>query len=329
MKYKVIGKTGVLVSSLCFGTMTFAEEADEATSIKMFNRCREEGINFFDTADRYQFGKSEEILGKCISLSNCRDEIILSTKLGFQVSGDINDGGLSRKHIMLSVERSLKRLKTDYIDFYFLHIYDPKTPIEETLCALNDLKHQGKILYTGVSNWSAWQIAKALGISRLKGFPFLDCIQPMYNLVKRQAEVEILPLAKDENIGVITYHPLAAGLLTGKYRKKDLAKGRLLENKMFASRFSDPAYYEVTERFIDYAEENNLNTVALAVAWVMANPVVTAPIIGARNLIQLEEILTSLKIHITPKIYQEITSLSINPPVATDRIEERDNIKYL
>ena len=328
MDYKTLGKTGLQISSLVLGTMAFGKEADEETSIKMFNRCRDVGINFFDTADRYGFHKSEEILGKCIS--NCRDKVVLSTKVGNPMGNDVNETGLSRKHIMLGIENSLKHLKTDYIDIYFLHIYDPNTSIEETLCALNDLQRQGKILYAGVSNWSAWQIAKALGISERKGFARFECVQPMYSLVKRQVEVEILPLAKEEGIGVVTYSPLAAGLLTGKYKKRDtLIHGRLIENKMFASRFSDPTYYEVAEKFVDYAKANGLNPSALAVAWVMSNTSVTAPILGARNLTQLEQILASLEIQMTSKMYQEISSLSIIPPVATDRTEERDNIKYL
>jgi len=198
-----------------------------------------------------------------------------------------------------------------------------------TGCQGNDYRvRKGKILYTGVSNWSAWQIAKALGISERKGFARFECIQPMYNLVKRQVEVEILPLAKEESIGVITYHPLGAGLLTGKYKKRDtLIHGRLMENKMFASRFSDPTYYEIAEKFVDYAKANGLNPSALAVAWVMSNTSVTAPILGARNLTQLEQVLASLEIQMTPEIYQEISSLSISPPVATDRTEKIDNIK--
>jgi len=319
MDYKTLGKTGLQISSLVLGTMTFGKEADEETSIKMFNRCRDVGINFFDTADRYGFHKSEEILGKCIS--NCRDKVILSTKVGNPMGRNVNETGLSRKHIMLGIENSLKHLKTDYIDIYFLHKFDPNTSIEETLCVLNDLQRQGKILYIGVSNWSAWQIAKALGISERKGFARFECIQPMYSLVKRQAEVEILPLAKEENIGVISYSPLGAGILTGKYKKDSSVQGRIKENKMYASRYSDPTYYEVAEKFVDYAEASGLHPAALAVVWVMSNNSVTAPIIGARNLTQLDQVLASLEIQMTPEMYQEISSLSVSPPVATDRTE--------
>lgn len=322
MDYRTLGRTGIKVSSLCFGTMTFGKETDEETSIKMFHRCRDAGINFFDTADRYGIGTSENILGKCIT--ECREKIILSTKVGNPIGDDVNDRGLSRRHIMSAVENSLKRLGTDYIDLYFLHIYDPKTSIEETLSALEDLQRQGKVLYVGASNWSAWQIAKAIGISELKRILRFECIQPMYSLIKRQAEVEIFPLAREENLGVITYSPLGAGLLTGKYIKKDnLIQGRILESKLYERRYADPFYYKIAEKFVNYAKARGFNPSALAVAWVMSNPVVTAPIIGARNLKQLEQTLAALEIEMTPEMRKEISALSITPPEATDRSEEK------
>lgn len=322
MEYQILGRTGIKVSSLCFGTMTFGKEADEATSIKMFHRCRDAGINFFDTADRYGIGTSEKILGKCIT--ECREKIILLTKVGNPVGNDVNDRGLSRRHIMSAIENSLKRLGTDYIDLYFLHIYDPKTSIEETLSALEDLQRQGKVLYVGASNWSAWQIAKAIGISELKRILRFECIQPMYNLIKRQVEVEIFPLAREENLGVITYNPLGAGLLTGKYIKKDnLLQGRILESKLYERRYADPAYYKIAEKFVSYAKARGFNPAALAVAWVMSNPVVTAPIIGARNLKQLEQTIAALEIEMTPEMRKEISAFSITPPEATDRSEEK------
>ena len=322
MEYRILGRTGIKISSLCFGAMTFGQEADEATSIKIFHRCRDAGINFFDTADRYGVGISEKILGKCIA--ECREKIILSTKVGNPIGDDVNDRGLSRRHIMSAVENSLKRLGTDYIDLYFLHIYDPKTSIEETLSALEDLQRQGKVLYVGASNWSAWQIAKAIGISELKKILRFECIQPMYSLIKRQAEVEIFPLAREENLGVITYSPLGAGLLTGKYIKKDnLTQGRILENKLYERRYADPANYKIAEKFVSYAKGHGFNPAALAVAWVMSNPVVTAPIVGARNLKQLEQTLAALEIEMAPEMRKEISALSITPPEATDRSEEK------
>ena len=322
MDYKTLGRTGVKVSSLCFGTATFAREADEETSIRMFNRCRDAGINFFDTADQYGSGAAEEILRKCIA--HCRDKVILSTKVGNPVGDEINNQGLSRRHIIQAINNSLKRLGTDYIDLYFLHIFDSSTSIEETIGVLDDLRRQGKILYIGVSNWAAWQIAIGLGISEIRRLARIECIQPMYNLLKRQAEVEIFPLAKEKNIGVITYSPLAGGLLTGKYTSKDkVTQGRFLEQEIYVQRYAENTYYSIAENFVKYARNINVNPAALAVAWVMTNSEVTTPIIGARNLTQLEQALGSLKIKITPEMYQEISSLSISPPIATDRSEEK------
>jgi aryl-alcohol dehydrogenase-like predicted oxidoreductase len=324
MEYRLLGRTGVQVSSLCFGTMSFGGDADEETSAAMFQRCREAGINFFDTANVYSAGRSEEILGRL--LAGCRDEIILTSKSGFPMGQDLNAQGMSRRHIKLQVEGSLRRLGTDRLDVYFLHRFDPKTPIEEPLRALDDLVHEGKILYPAVSNWAAWQIAKALGISARQGLARFECIQPMYNLVKRQVEVEILPLALSEQLGVIPYSPLGGGLLTGKYgpeRKPE--QGRLLENKMYVKRYGEPGYYEMAEAFAAHARERGVHPASLAVAWVMSHPAVTAPIIGARNVSQLEASLAALDIPLTPEWRVEISALSVEPPPATDRSEERDS----
>ena len=327
MEYKTLGRTGVQVSQLCMGTMAFGREADVPTSAAIFNRCRDAGINFFDTANAYAGGRSEEILGQLIA--GCRDEIILTSKVAIPTGPDPNAGGLSRRHITLAVEDSLKRLGTDRLDLYFLHVYDATTPIEETLRALDDLVHQGKILYPAVSNWSAWQIAKALGISIHQGLARFECVQPMYNLVKRQAEVEILPLAKAENLGVITYSPLGGGLLTGKFGTARRPKhGRLVEDQMYMRRYGAPSNYEIAERFAACAASQNVHPVSLAVAWVMSNPTVTAPIIGARSVEQLEASLAALDVEMTPDWRSEISALSIEPPSATDRTEEKAGVLY-
>lgn len=321
MDYHTIGKTGIKVSSLCFGTMSFGGNADAETSRAMFNRCREAGINFFDCANVYNKGESEEILGCCIADS--RDDLVLTTKVNGKMGPGVNDRGLSRRHIMREVENSLKRLNTDRIEFYFVHAFDPDTPIEETLRAMDDLQRQGKILYPGVSNWAAWQIATSLGISYRESLARFECIQPMYNLVKRQAEVEILPLAAAEQMGVITYSPLGGGLLTGKYAGgQKPAQGRLVEQKNYEKRYGDKTYFETADRFTQYAEEQGHHPASLAVAWAMAHPAVTAPIIGARNLEQLEPSLAALDIDMTPEWRNEISGLSTAPPPATDRTEE-------
>jgi aryl-alcohol dehydrogenase-like predicted oxidoreductase len=318
MEYHTVGKTGIQVSNLCFGAMSFGGDADEETSKAMYKRCREAGINFFDTADVY--GRSEEILGECIAHE--RDSIVLTSKVFWNTGADVNARGLSRKHMTLGVENSLRRLKTDYIDFYFVHDFDELTPIEETLRTLDDLQRQGKILYPAVSNWAAWQITKALGISAKEELARFELIQPMYNLVKRQAEVEILPMAASEQIGVITYSPLGAGLLSGKYGvNKRPEQGRLVQNARYGDRYGADEDFVTAEAFTRYAQEHDIKPATLAVAWVMANPAVTAPIIGARNLEQLEDSLAAAEYKLTEEMYAEISNLSRTPSPATDRTE--------
>ena len=322
MEYRPLGRTGVQVSCLGMGAMSFGGEAGQETAEAMFHRCREAGINLFDTANVYNGGRSEEILGGLVA--HCRDEIVLTSKVHFPTGDDVNARGLSRRHIRQAVEASLKRLGTDRLDLYFVHSFDAHTPIEETLRALDDLVRQGKILYPAVSNWAAWQIAKALGISTCKGLARFECIQPMYNLVKRQAEVEILPLAHAEQVGVISYSPLGAGLLSGKYGTAHRPeKGRLVENPSYRQRYGLPVYYEIAERFVAHARERGVHPVSLAVAWVMSHPAVTAPLIGARNLEQLEAALGALDVPMTPGWRAEISALSVEPPPATDRLEEK------
>jgi len=327
MKTRLLGRTGIRVSNLCFGTMSFGGAADEPTSAAMYHRCREAGINFFDCANVYSSGVAEEILGRLICEE--RDQLVIASKVGFPMGEGVNDRGLSRRNILASVEASLNRLGTDRLDVLFVHTFDPDTPMEETLRALDTLVRDGKVLYTGVSNWAAWQIALSLGISACEGLPAFACIQPMYNLVKRQAEVEILPLATSEGLGVISYSPLGGGLLTGKYgmsRKPD--SGRLVDNTMYATRYANDQYYETAERFEAFARERDISPATLAVAWVAANPAITTPIIGARNLEQLEDSLAAADFAMTPELYAEITALSPMPPPATDRTEEQVGVAY-
>jgi aryl-alcohol dehydrogenase-like predicted oxidoreductase len=257
-------------------------------------------------------------------IAPCRDEVVITSKVYFPTGADINARGASRRHIRAAVEASLKRLNTDYLDVYFIHHFDDTTPLEETLSALDDLVRAGKILYPAASNFAAWQVAKALGISAREGWARFECIQPMYNLTKRQAEVELLPMALSEQLGVISYSPLGGGLLSGKYgatRRPDA--GRLLENQMYQTRYGDAFYYDVAERFTNFARERGLHPASLAVAWVASHPAITAPIIGARNLEQLEDALRSTEIAMTAELRAEISALSPEPAPATDRNEER------
>ena len=322
MQYTTLGRTGITVSRLCFGTMSFGGDADEATSAQLFNRCRDAGINFFDCANVYSGGRAEEILGNLAQ--SCRDQLVLTSKVRFKMGDGKNDAGLSRRHIMLQIEASLRRLRTDRVDIYFCHHRDPQTPVEETLRALDDLVHQGKILHVGVSNWTAWQIALGLGQSATLGVAAIQVIQPMYNLAKRTAEMEILPLAADQHLGVIPYSPLGGGLLSGKYsRTTGDEKGRISTNKMYAKRYHEPLYFDIAERFTAAAAALGVHPATLAVAWVKSHPAVTAPIIGARNLQQLEPSLAAGDYEMSVQQRAELTALTPPLPIATDRDEER------
>ena len=322
MNYKWLGKTGIKVSSLCFGTMSFGGDADEAESAKMYRATRELGCNFFDCADGYSKGRAEEILGRLIK--DERDQLVITSKCVVPMGEDVNARGGNRRHIARAVEASLRRLGTDRLDVLFMHRWDPMTPLEETLRALEKLVGEGKVLYLGASYYSAWQIAKGLGIAVRNGWPRFDVIQPMYSLVKRQAESEILPLAHQEGLGVITYSPVGGGLLSGKYgpgRKPD--SGRIVNNPEYASRYRGAWMLETAAAFSELAKHRGVHPVSLAAAWVAAHPDVTCPIVGARSLAQLRPSLDSVQVDMTPDLRREISALSRTPPPATDRLEEQ------
>jgi aryl-alcohol dehydrogenase-like predicted oxidoreductase len=318
MEYRLLGRTGVTVSRLCFGTMCFGGDADEAESKRLYAACREAGISFFDCANVYAKGRSEEILGRLCAHE--RDQLVLTTKLGF--GEQTNDKGLSRRHIAQSIEASLKRLGTDRIDLLFVHRFDPETPIEESLRGLEDVVRGGKALYLGVSNWAAWQIAKALGVAAQQGWTRFDVLQPMYNLVKRQAEVELLPLAEAEGLAVTPYSPVGGGLLSGKYRQGE-AQGRIRQMDMYAKRYAPEWMFQTAARFAEFAESLGWHPVSLAVAWVASHPAITAPIVGARSVEQLQPALKALDLPMTPELRAEVARLSPAPPPATDRLEEQ------
>jgi len=318
--YVNVGTTGVKVSPLCFGAMSFGGDADYETSAEMFRACREAGINFFDTANTYSGGASEEILGKLIAGS--RDDLVITSKACFPAGPGPNDRGLSRRHLTRAVEASLARLGTDRLDFYFMHNFDDSVQIPEVVATLDDLVRAGKIVYPAVSNWAAWQIATALGVSAAEGLARFRLVQPMYNLARRQAEVEILPLALAAGLGVISYSPLGGGLLTGKYGvDKRPSSGRIVDNQLYADRYSQASDFETAARFAAYAEEAGVAPATLAVAWVLGHPAVTAPIIGARNLAQLKDSLAALSFPMPEDLRAAVSALSPTPPPATDRTE--------
>ena len=320
MSTKVLGRTGVQVSQLCFGTMSFGGDADEATSGAMFKAVRDAGINFFDTADQYNKGKSEEILGKLMRGS--REDLVIATKTFNPTGEDRNAKGNSRRHLTRALDASLKRLQTDRVEILYLHMHDARVPVEEAMRALEDAVRAGKVLYPALSNWAAWQIQQALGVQDANRWARVQAIQPMYNLVKRQAEVELLPMAAANDVSVFPYSPAAAGLLSGKYSDKS-GQGRLVANKMYTARYGEEWAHEVANKFVAFCKQRGMHPVSTAVAWVGAHPAVTAPIIGARSVQQLQASLDSVKIEMTPDLYGQITALSRTPPPATDRLEEQ------
>lgn len=318
MKTKPLGRSGIMVSELCFGTMSFGGDADEAMAGAMYKACRDAGINFFDTANEYNKGRSEEILGRLMKSE--RDELVITTKCFNPTGPDINARGANRRHVVQAVEASLRRLGTDRIDVLFLHRFDTRTPIDEMMRALEDVVRSGKVIYPAVSNWSAWQTQRAVDIQERHNWARLQVVQPMYSLVKRQAEVEILPMAEANGIGVIPYSPGAAGLLSGKYAKQGV--GRLKTNKMYEARYGDAWMFEVAEEYVAFCQENGLHPVSTAIAWVGTHPAITAPIIGARNTDQLKDSLASVNVAMTPALRAKIADLSRTPAPATDRSEE-------
>ena len=320
MEYRPLGRTGVQVSQLCFGTMPFGGDAGEEAAARMYAACRDAGINFIDTADTYNRGRSERILGRL--MKGHRDELVIATKCYNPQGEDINARGASRRHVTRAVEASLRRLGTDRVDILFLHQFDSRTPIEEQMRGLEDLVRSGKVLYPAASNFSAWQTVDALAVQARHGWARLQVIEPMYSLVKRQAEVEILPMAQAHEISVIPYSPTGGGLLSGKYAGGGENQGRLHTNEMYNARYGDEWMHEVAAGFAAFCKDRGLHPVSAAVAWVGAHPAVTAPIIGGRNLEQLRASLDSVSIDMTPELRAEISALSRTPPPATDRSEE-------
>lgn len=320
MEQVFLGKTGIKVSRLALGTMTFGGDADRETSRAIYRRAREAGIDHIDTADVYNKGVTEEIVGELIAGE--RDQIVLASKAYFPTGPGPNDRGTSRYHLVRAVEASLRRLGTDRIDLYYLHRFDEKTDLEVTLRAIEHLIASGKVLHLAVSNFAAWQTAKALGIARALGLSPAAAIQPMYNLAKRQAEVEILPMAASEGLAVLPYSPLGGGLFSGKYGAGMPPEGRIASWEIYRMRYGSDDALALASRFAALAAELGHHPAALAVAWVMAHPAVTAPILGARSALQLEASLGATQIAMTPELRARIAALGPEPPPATDRNEE-------
>lgn len=289
MQYRNLGGTGLKVSELCLGTMTFGNEADEQTSKQITDRFVEAGGNFVDTANVYSRGVSEEITGRAIARHE-REDIVLATKFRFPMGGGPNDSGASRKHVIAAAEASLRRLGTDYIDLYQIHCWDAHTPIEETLGALDDLVRSGKVRYIGASNFTGWQIEKSIRVSERENLARFECLQPQYSLIVRDIEREVLPVCREEGLGVIPWSPLAGGFLTGKYSREDAPP----KNTRMASwtdtwqRHATPEKFDVADEVARIAKARGKEPAQIALNWVKDRPGVSSPIIGARDVQQLE-----------------------------------------
>ena len=303
MEHTRLGRTGLQVSRLCLGTMTFGLQRDEPTAAAILDRAAEGGIDFLDTSDAYPLGGdlttrgvTEEILGRW--LRGKRDRFIVATKCFAPTGPAPFDAGNSRKHILAAVEASLRRLQTDYIDLYQLHGYDPETPIDETLGALDDLVHQGKVRYVGCSNFLTYQLVRAIGRSETLHLARFDSVQPRYNLLFRQIEREMLPFCGEEGVGVIPYNPIAGGLLSGKHsRTAPPPEGTRFTLGSAAEAYQDRYWhdreFDTVEVLRQLAQKAGVSLVTLSVAWVLANKAITAPIIGASRPEQLDSSLAS------------------------------------
>jgi aryl-alcohol dehydrogenase (NADP+) len=319
MKHVQLGRTGLHVSELCLGTMTFGFQTEEAGATAILDRAFEGGITFLDTADVYPLGgdlatvgRTEEIIGRW--MKGKRDDVILATKCSGRMGPQRWNRGNSRKHILDAVDASLRRLQTDYIDLYQLHSYDERTPIDESLGALDDLVRAGKVRYVGCSNFLAYQVARAVGRSEALGLARFDSVQPRYNLLFRQPERELLPLCGEEGIGVIPYNPIAGGLLSGKHgggaptegtrftlgTSADTYQGRYWHERMFAT----------VQELRPLADEAGMSLVQLAVAWVLAHPAVTSPIIGASRPEQLDDSLAAAGTPLDPALKARLDELT-------------------
>ena len=319
MEHVRFGNTGLKVSKLCLGTMTFGLQCDEATSVAILDRAAQGGMTFIDTADVYPLGsplelvgRTEEIVGRW--LRGKREQFILATKCGFDMGPLDWQRGASRKHVLHAVDASLTRLGTDYVDLYQVHHPDADTPMDETLEAFDTVLRSGKARYIGCSNYPAWRLARALGRSEAMCLHKFISTQPRYNLLFRQNERELFPLCREEGIAVIPYNPLAGGMLTGKHRRSETpAEGRFALGKaakMYTERYWHDREWDTVDAFVKMAGQAGLEPATLAMAWVIANPVVTAPIIGASRPEQLDAILAAAELKLDPALKAALDDLT-------------------
>lgn len=319
MKHTTFGRTGLTVSRLCLGTMTFGLQCDEVQSHAILDAAAEGGIDFLDTADVYPLGgdvstvgRTEEIIGGW--LKGKRHNYVIATKCVGRVGPNRWDQGMSRKHILDAIDASLKRLKTDYVDLYQLHAYDPTTQLDEALEALDTVVRSGKARYVGVSNWPAYKLARAIGRTEVKNLTRIASVQPRYNLLFRTFERDLLPLCHEENIAVIPFNPLAGGLLTGKHKPNAApGEGRFTlgnAGAMYQTRYWHEREFETIESIRAVAKDAGMSMTTLAVAWVLANPAITAPIIGASKPEQLADNLAAVAAPLPPELKKQLDELT-------------------
>ena len=328
MRHVRLGRTGLQVSRICLGTMTFGLQCDEPTAVAILDRAAAGGVTFLDAADVYPVGgsldtvgRTEEILGRW--LTGRRHDFVLATKCAGVMSARPWDRGLSRKHILDAIDASLRRLRTDYVDLYQLHSPDRATPIDETLRALDDVVRAGKARYVGCSNYLAYQVARAVGRSEAQGLVRFDSVQPRYNLLFRQIERELLPLCREEGIAVIPYNPLAGGFLTGKHRREaGPTPGTRFTLGNAAGRYQDRYWHErefaTVEALRPLAAEAGISLTRLAVAWVLAHPAITAPIIGASRPEQLDDVLPAVEKDLGADIKARLDTLTVDYRLGDD-----------
>jgi aryl-alcohol dehydrogenase-like predicted oxidoreductase len=348
MKYATLGNTGLLVSKLCFGTMTFGDgrgifkaigAVGQAAADELVKTSIESGINFFDTADVYTEGESEKILGQSLkNLKIARQHVVIATKVYGRVGPGRNDVGASRGHIMDGVEASLRRLQTDHIDLYQIHGNDLITPVEETVRALDALVQQGKVRYIGCSNWQAWKIAKALGICEFKNLARFDTLQAYYSIAGRDLEREIVPLLEAERVGLLVWSPLAGGLLSGKYSRTNQKPPDSRRNEFDFPIVDKERTWKILDVMAPIAKAHECSPARVSLAWLLAKPVVSSVIIGAKRHDQLEDNLAAVKLTLTQDELRRLDEVSALPPEypgwmlqfqGADRLEAIDRLKHL
>ncbi|MFJ1627387.1 aldo/keto reductase family protein [Marinilactibacillus psychrotolerans] len=310
MEYRQLGNSGLKVSEIALGSwLTYGKTVEDTTAEDCIRLAYEKGINFFDTANVYEQGQAEKVLGKVLKEYD-RDKVVVATKVYFPMGDGPNDRGLSRKHIIEQCDRSLQRLGMNYVDLYQCHRFDPKVPLEETIMALEDLVKQGKVLYTGVSEWSAAQIEKAQGIIQHRGYHKMVSNQPVYNLLQRYIEKEVLPVSESHGMGQIVFSPLAQGVLTGKYKPNaEIPKDSRAANKeigRFVDRYMDNETLEAVQKIDSIADQLDLTLVQLSLAWILRQPGVSSAIIGASKPSQIEENVQASGIKLSQDVLDEI-----------------------